>query len=81
MKRLGVKNLTLNEYEMKIASHLVHPSRLKISWADVAGLDGVIEQMQKTVIYPVLAQQLIARVSRLIQAPKGNHRTLHYFNV
>lgn len=54
-----------------IASHLVDPNHLKISWADIAGLDSVIEQIKKTVIYPVLAQQRIVRVSRLIQPPKG----------
>ncbi|CAL8113774.1 unnamed protein product [Orchesella dallaii] len=71
MDRLGVKNLTLNEHEVMIASHLVDPNHLKISWADIAGLDEQIEQIKKTVIYPVLAHQRIVRVSRLIQPPKG----------
>lgn len=78
MDRLGVKNLTLNEHEVMIASHLVDPNHLKISWADIAGLDGVIEQIKRTVIYPVLAQQRIVRVSRLIQPPKGK---LHLNNL
>lgn len=71
MERLGVKGICLNEHEVMIASHLVDPNHLKISWADIAGLDNVIEQIKKTVIYPVLAQQRIVRVSRLIQPPKG----------
>lgn len=71
MDRLGVRGITLNEHEVMIASHLVDPNHLKISWSDVAGLDDVIEQIKKTVIYPVLAQQKNIRVSRLVQPPKG----------
>lgn len=71
MNRLGVQNVQLNEYEVMIASHLVDPNHLKVSWDDVAGLDDVIEQLKKTVIYPVLAQQKVMRMSRLVQPPKG----------
>lgn len=71
MDKLGVRGLTLNEHEVMIASHLVDPNHLRISWADIAGLDDVIEQIKKTVIYPVLAQQKNIRVSRLVQPPKG----------
>jgi SpoVK/Ycf46/Vps4 family AAA+-type ATPase len=71
MERLGVKDVALNEYEVMIASHLVDPNHLKVSWDDVAGLDDVIEQLKKTVIFPVLAQQKVTRMSRLIQPPKG----------
>lgn len=79
MERLGVRGVTLNEHEVMIASHLVDPNHLKISWADIAGLDDVIEQIKKTVIYPVLAQQKNIRVSRLVQPPKGIPQA--YFNV
>ena len=71
MNKLGVTNIRLTEYEVMIASHLVDPNQLKISWADVAGLDDVIEQLKKTVIYPILAHQKQIRMSRLIQPPKG----------
>lgn len=71
MDRLGMKGLSLNEHEVMIASHLVDPNHLRISWADIAGLDLVIEQIKKTVIYPVLAVQKNIRVSRLVQPPKG----------
>ncbi|CAG7827608.1 unnamed protein product [Allacma fusca] len=71
MDRIGIKNVQLNEYEVMIASHLVDPNHLKVSWDDVAGLDEVIEQLKKTVIFPVLAQQKVTRMSRLIQPPKG----------
>jgi len=71
MERLGVRNVRLNEHEVMIASHLIDPKNLKVSWADVAGLDDVIEQLKKTVIYPVLAQQKGIVVSRLVQPPKG----------
>lgn len=70
MDRLGVRNVKLNEYEIMIASHLVDPYHLKVSWADVAGLDDVIDQLKQTVIYPILAHQKV-KFSRLIQPPKG----------
>jgi len=71
MERIGVKGVPLNEHEVMIASHLVDPSHLRMSWADVAGLDDVIDQIKKTVIYPILAHQKQVRVSRLVQPPKG----------
>jgi len=71
MEKIGVKDLKLNEHEVMIATHLVDPTQLKVSWADVAGLDDVIEQLKKTVIYPILAHQKVLRLSRLIQPPKG----------
>jgi hypothetical protein len=78
MSRLGIsKSIQLNEYEIMIASHLVDPNHLKVSWADVAGLDDTIEQLKKTVIYPILAHQKV-RYSRLIQPPKGTSHTLFF---
>jgi len=73
MDKLGVKGVSMNEHEVMIASHLVDPNHLRISWADIAGLDDVIEQIKQTVIYPVLAQQKNIRVSRLVQPPKGTN--------
>jgi len=74
INRLGInKSIQLNEHEVMIASHLVDPNQLKVSWQDVAGLDDTIEQLKKTVIYPILAHQKV-RYSQLIQPPKGTQR-------
>lgn len=49
MARLGVKGISLNEHEVMIATHLVDPNHLRISWADIAGLDQEIEQIKKVI--------------------------------
>ncbi len=80
MDRLGVQGVALNEHEVMIASHLVDPNHLKISWKDVAGLDEVIESIKRTVIYPILAQQKNIKVSRLVQPPKGTNNKMIDYN-
>ncbi|XP_068994463.1 outer mitochondrial transmembrane helix translocase [Embiotoca jacksoni] len=70
MKRIGVEGVKLTEYEMNIASHLVDPQTMKVSWRDIAGLDEVINELQDTVILPFQKRHLLAR-SKLFQPPKG----------
>lgn len=53
-----------------IAGHLVDPSTIPISWADIAGLDDVIQEMRETVILPIQKKELFAD-SHLTQPPKG----------
>lgn len=60
----------LNDYEMMIAAHLVHPLDIKVSWHDIAGLEGLIQELQETVILPIQKKELFAD-SRLTSAPKG----------
>lgn len=57
-----------------IASHLVDPKDITVSWKDIAGLDNVIEEIQETVIFPIKRKDLFAE-SRLSQPPKGKFRT------
>ncbi|XP_062307679.1 outer mitochondrial transmembrane helix translocase [Osmerus eperlanus] len=70
MKQIGVEGVKLTEYEMNIASHLVDPRSLKVSWRDIAGLDEVIYELQDTVILPFQKRHLLAG-SKLFQPPKG----------
>uniref|UniRef100_A0A8C5E1N8 Outer mitochondrial transmembrane helix translocase n=1 Tax=Gouania willdenowi TaxID=441366 RepID=A0A8C5E1N8_GOUWI len=70
MKRIGVEGVKLTEYEMNIASHLVDPQTMKVSWRDIAGLDEVINELQDTVILPFQKRHLLAG-SKLFQPPKG----------
>ncbi|KAG7241375.1 hypothetical protein INR49_025575 [Caranx melampygus] len=75
MKRIGVEGVKLTEYEMNIASHLVDPQTMKVSWRDIAGLDEVINELQDTVILPFQKRHLLAG-SKLFQPPKGCGKTM-----
>jgi ATP-dependent 26S proteasome regulatory subunit len=57
---------------MMIAAHLVDPSAIPISWADIAGLDHVIQELRETVILPIQKKELFAD-SHLTQPPKGTY--------
>lgn len=72
MTRLGVTNLKaqLNEYELSIAAQLIDPSSIDITWADIAGLEEVINDIKATVILPIRTPELFTR-SELHQPPKG----------
>lgn len=66
---LSVKK-QLNDYELVIASHLVNPKEITVTWKDIAGLEGVIQEIQDTVILPIQRRELFCD-SQLIQPPKG----------
>lgn len=53
-----------------IAGHLVDPAAIPVSWADIAGLEDVIEELRETVILPIQKKELFAD-SQLTQPPKG----------
>ncbi|XP_071442562.1 outer mitochondrial transmembrane helix translocase-like [Hetaerina americana] len=70
-KRLGLTvGKQLTDYEMVIASHLVDPSDISVSWRDIAGLEDVIQELQDTVILPIQRKELFSD-SQLTQPPKG----------
>lgn len=60
----------LNDYEMMIAAHLVHPEDINVSWTDIAGLETLIRELRETVILPIQRKELFAD-SQLTQPPKG----------
>lgn len=70
MRRIGVEGVSLNEYEMNIAAHLVDPHSMKVTWRDVAGLDDIITELQDSVLLPFQKRHLF-RGSKLLQPPKG----------
>lgn len=72
MDQLGIGELTntLNEYELTIASSLVNPEDIDVSWEDIAGLDDVIEELKCTVILPIKMPHLYS-YSKLHEPPKG----------
>ncbi|KAK1893139.1 ATPase family AAA domain containing protein 1-A [Dissostichus eleginoides] len=70
MRRIGVEGVSLTDYEMNIASHLVDPQTMKVTWRDIAGLDETINELQDTVILPFQKRHLLTG-SKLFQPPKG----------
>ncbi|EDW88784.1 outer mitochondrial transmembrane helix translocase [Drosophila yakuba] len=76
LKRLAEKEgFKLNaqefsDYELMIASHLVVPADITVSWSDIAGLDAVIQELRESVVLPVQHKELFKH-SKLWQAPKG----------
>ncbi|KAJ6633654.1 Outer mitochondrial transmembrane helix translocase [Pseudolycoriella hygida] len=76
IKRLGgsegleLNPATLNDHELVIASHLVVPDDITVSWDDIAGLDGVIEELRESVVLPIRHRHLLQN-SQLWEAPKG----------
>ena len=56
---------------MVIASHLVDPSDIHVTWDDIAGLDDTIQELKETVILPIQRKELFSD-SQLTQAPRGN---------
>lgn len=59
-----------NSYELMIASHLVAPMDIDVSWSDIAGLDAVIEELRASVVLPVQHSDLF-KGSQLWRPPKG----------
>ncbi|XP_065370965.1 outer mitochondrial transmembrane helix translocase [Calliphora vicina] len=59
-----------NDYELMIASHIVVPSDISVSWRDIAGLDSVVQELRESVVLPVRHRDLFSQ-SKLWQAPKG----------
>lgn len=63
--------LTLTSYEQQIASEIVHPSEIPVSFADIGGLDDIISDLQESVIYPLTLPHLYSQSSPLLSAPSG----------
>lgn len=61
---------TLSDHEMAIASHLIVPADINVSWSDIAGLDDVIQELRENIVLPVRHRRLYAS-SKLWKAPTG----------
>jgi ATPase family AAA domain-containing protein 1 len=68
--KLTFDTKTFNEHELMIASHLVVPEDISVSWRDIAGLDSVVQELKESVVMPVKNRAMFAN-SQLYQAPKG----------
>ncbi|XP_008547836.1 outer mitochondrial transmembrane helix translocase [Microplitis demolitor] len=67
---LSIDTNQLTEYEMMIATHLIDPKDIPVSWNNIAGLDSIIQELKETVILPIRRKELFED-SKLTQAPKG----------
>ena len=71
LKSIGVpSDIKLSNHEMMVASNLVEPKRIPVSWDDIAGLESVIEELRETVILPIKERELFS-TSNLTKAPRG----------
>ncbi|CAN6599317.1 outer mitochondrial transmembrane helix translocase [Trichomonascus vanleenenianus] len=61
----------LDEYEQIIISNVVTPAEIKVSFKDVGGLEGIIDELRESVLYPLTVPGLFTHHSSLLQAPKG----------
>ncbi len=73
LSNLGLKKVisTFNEYELLIASQLVDPSQIDITFNDIGGLDGIVDTIKSDIILPLLANPILKGKSQYFQPPKG----------
>ncbi|KII91042.1 hypothetical protein PLICRDRAFT_52711 [Plicaturopsis crispa FD-325 SS-3] len=71
LKKLGHKDLQLDEYEQTIANEVIHPDEIHVTFSDIGGLEPIISSLRESVIYPLLYPALFTTSSSLLTAPKG----------
>ena len=65
------ERMPLSTYEQKIVTEVVAPEDIHVTFADIGGLDSIIEELRESVIYPLAHPHLFAGHSSLLTAPKG----------
>lgn len=70
LKRVGVKDVKLTDYEMSLAPTLIDPLSVPVTWTDIGGLDVEIRELKETVILPMKQKHIFGK-SSLLSAPKG----------
>ena len=74
MKAIGLPaNTKLTEYELSIASQLIHTQTIQTDWTDIGGLREVCQEIKEAVLLPLKKKHLFAG-STLMQPPKGDYR-------
>lgn len=69
--RPRVQDLNLSAYEQTIAMEVVSPQEIPVTFADIGGLEQIIDELRESVIYPLTMPQLYASHSSLLTAPSG----------
>ncbi|KAJ2710410.1 mitochondrial dynamin GTPase Msp1 [Coemansia spiralis] len=70
-RRLNLGGLKLNSYETTIMSEVILPEDVAVSFAQIGGLDDIIQDLDESVIYPLNHPQLFTSASGLLGSPKG----------
>jgi ATP-dependent 26S proteasome regulatory subunit len=65
-----VRDLELNEHENIIASEIIHPDDIPVTFSDVGGLDHITDSLRETVIYPLTLPHIF-HSNALLGPPKG----------
>jgi SpoVK/Ycf46/Vps4 family AAA+-type ATPase len=63
-------NLDLNDYENAVLASVVTPFEIDVRFKDIGGLEGIIDDLRESVLYPLTVPELFTH-SSLLQAPKG----------
>lgn len=70
-ERIKPQDLVLSQYEQTIAMEVVSPNEIPVTFDDIGGLDGIIEELTESVIYPLTMPHLYSGHSSLLSAPSG----------
>jgi len=70
LRKIGVANVQLTDYELCIASNLVDPLTIVADWKDIGGMQHTIQDIQDSLILPFKHRNLFFN-STLVQPPKG----------
>ncbi|KAI9844828.1 MAG: hypothetical protein M1837_005246 [Sclerophora amabilis] len=70
-KRPRKEDLELSRYEHTIATEVVAPEDIPVSFDDIGGLTDIIEELKESVIYPLTLPHLYSHTSPLLSAPSG----------
>lgn len=67
----SLKTLSFNEYEKSLLNSLITPEDISVTFADIGGLQNVIDDLHEAVILPLTEPELFAAHLTLVQSPKG----------
>jgi SpoVK/Ycf46/Vps4 family AAA+-type ATPase len=70
-ERRKKKEIVLSTYEETIASEVVSPDEIPVTFDDIGGLDEIIEELREGVIYPLTMPHLYSKHSSLLTSPSG----------
>lgn len=81
-EKLNIKT-KLNEYELVVASQLIDPQSISISWNNIGGLDNIIDDLKGEVILPMRMPYIFANSPNhkpptgvLLHGPPGCGKTM-----
>ncbi|KAJ2781069.1 mitochondrial dynamin GTPase Msp1 [Coemansia interrupta] len=70
-RRLKLTKVKLNDYENTIMGEVILPEDVAVTFAQVGGLDDIIQDLNESVIYPLNHPELFTSRSGLLGSPKG----------